>query len=177
MPLSLPLSATAIATAIPPSTSGNLLTSNGTAWTSAAPAAPTAQPTAKVYKAAGTFSYSGGNTDQVITGFTEEVDNATLWASDKATIITAGNYAVCLGLDVSNGGSSVPSGYLLCGYRVNGGSSVWLTTGQNTDRKGGSGVIGNLVATDYVEFVVNAGSAFDIAGANTSTFFAIYRIS
>jgi hypothetical protein len=87
----------AITTAAP-STSGNVLTSNGTVWASATPVAEnvTDKPFVSVYRSVYTANVTGAGTDYTVTWDTELADTGNDFATPTFTAPSTGFYRVSL---------------------------------------------------------------------------------
>ena len=96
---------------VAPSTSGNVLTSNGTTWTSAAPATPFSWVVSDVSSSS---SISGGTTSYSIT-------SNTIMVLGTSYSYTGGSSGASLGVRIKNSGGSTLFTYTLTGANENNG--------------------------------------------------------
>jgi hypothetical protein len=96
---------------VAPSTSGNVLTSNGTTWTSAAPATPFSWVVSDVSSSS---SISGGTTSYSIT-------SNTIMVLGTSYSYTGGNSGASLGVRIKNSGGTTLFTYTLTGANENNG--------------------------------------------------------
>jgi hypothetical protein len=96
---------------VAPSTAGNVLTSNGTTWTSAAPATPFSWVVSDVSSSS---SISGGTTSYSIT-------SNTIMVLGTSYSYTGGNSGASLGVRIKNSGGTTLFTYTLTGANENNG--------------------------------------------------------
>lgn len=129
---------------------------------------------ARIYKN-GTQTFS---TETKITGWTVDKDRASLWdaANNRFNIPVSGDYVLATNIQATPGTTASQ----VNGFRVNGGSTTYLGTGTYSaalDRTGGSMLIPNLKAGDYVEIYQFTTASVTVQPGTAATSVSFFRLS
>lgn len=114
-----------------------------------------------------------------LTGYTVDRDSHGMWDStnNRFNIPVSGDYQLFIQTNAvlpSGTASQVP------GYKINGGSTVYIGTDSNaatTVRFGGAAIVPNLKAGDYVEIYHYTNANVTVQAGTTGTFASLTRIS
>jgi hypothetical protein len=130
---------------------------------------------ARVYKN-GTQAFSS---ETKVTAWTVDRDSHGMWdaGNHRFNIMVPGDYFLAMNLQATPGTTANEG----LAYRVNGGSSVYLgsfvPTTTSADRLGGSALIPNLRAGDYIELYGYTSAATTVQAGTANTHASLYRLS
>lgn len=113
-----------------------------------------------------------------LTGFTVDRDTTGMWDStnNRFNILTPGDYQ----LFIQTNGVPATTATQVPAYRVNGGASNYIgcdTANTAASRSGGSGIIANLKAGDFVEIYHFTSASTTVQAGTGNTYVSLSRIA
>jgi hypothetical protein len=130
---------------------------------------------ARIYKTSNQGPFS---VETKLTGYTVDYDNAAMWDStnNRFNIPVAGSYQ----LYVQTNSVAATTATQVAAYKVTGGSTIYIGTDSATNtqsRFGGSAIIPNLKAGDYIEIYQYTGASVTVQAGTQGTFASLTKIS
>jgi hypothetical protein len=129
---------------------------------------------ARVYKNGNQVGLASG--DNKIINMIVESDRAGMWDSvnNRFNIPVSGDYRISMVTSLIAG---TFSGDQAAGYRVNGGTTYFISGSTQENKKNGSSLITNLKAGDYVELIHYTATSGTLLGGQIFSFYTLDRIS